>query len=158
MNSELPGPLVSAAAVNGFLAGASMFRSLIELPVWEKNQLSGFYRYARAADLGRGFVVYPVFGVGAALIVIAAAPDGYLVGGLSATTSTLLWLSAVLTIAHSVTTSRAAPNMLKLRNSPEEPDVIRPLFAGFKRWQDRRATLQVLTFISVLLTTASLVP
>jgi hypothetical protein len=134
----------------------SVFRSLVELPAWERIQLSGFYDYARAADLGSGLVLYPVIGIVAALSVLVAAIDGYL-DGVDPVTMALLGASLILAAAHSLTTSRAAPNMLSLRNGANDPDTVQGVFGRFKRWQDRRAALQFLNLLTMVMALAALV-
>jgi hypothetical protein len=152
----LLGLVAAATFTNGILAGASVIRSLVELPAWKRINLSGFYEYGRAADLGRGLVLYPLVGILAALLAILAAIDGYL-DGVNSTAMILLLISLILAIAHSVTTTRAAPNMLRLRNAPNNPELIREVFERFKKWQDRRAALQFVNFLMLAIAMAALI-
>jgi hypothetical protein len=152
----LLGLVSGATALNGLLAGGSIIRSLVELPAWKKISLSGFYEYARAADLGRGLVLYPVVGIVAALLVVLATIDAYL-DGVNSTAMIFFWVSLILAIAHSVTTTKAAPNMLSLRNAPNNPDTTKLVFERFKKWQDRRAALQLVNFLTIVTAMAALI-
>ncbi len=148
--------MVTAVAINGILAGISIERSIIELPAWSSVNLSGFHDYSLAADLDRGLIFYPAIEVIAAALVIAAAVAGA-AAGLSFNGLMLLYVSAVLSVLHSLITTRAAPNMLSLRNKALNKDEVKARFDRFKKWQDRRATLQLLTFLSILLAFAAFV-
>ena len=93
---------------------------------------------------------------GRSSIVIAAAVAGA-AAGLSFNGLMLLYVSAVLSVLHSLITTRAAPNMLSLRNKALNKDEVKARFDRFKKWQDRRATLQLLTFLDILLAFAAFV-
>jgi hypothetical protein len=147
--------IAAAIVANGLLAGLSVFRSLVELPAWKKINLSGFYEYARAADLGRGLVLYPLIGIIAAVLVVVAVIDGYF-DGVNSTAMTLLWISLIFAIAHSITTTRAAPNMLSLRSAPNSPESVKSVFERFKKWQDRRAALQFINLLTIVAAMAAL--
>jgi hypothetical protein len=152
----LAGIVAAAIVTIGLLAGLSVFRSLVELPAWEKINLSGFYEYVRAADLGRGLILYPLIGIVAALLTVLAAIDGYL-DGVNSTMMILLWISLILAIAQSITMTRAAPNMLSLRSAPNNPESVKFVYARFKRWQDRRAALQFINFLTIVIAMAVLI-
>jgi hypothetical protein len=148
--------MASAIVANGLLAGLSVFRSLVELPAWKRINLSGFYEYARAADLGRGLVLYPFIGIIAAILVVLATIDGYF-DGVNSTAIIFLWISFLLAIAHSITTTRAAPNMLSLRSAPNNPESVQLVFARFKKWQDRRAVLQFVNLLTIVAAMVALI-
>ena len=57
-----------------------------------------------------------------------------------------LYLAAVVSLAHSFTTSRAAPTLLRQRNMANREPELTAIFARFERWQTARAILQATTF------------
>ena len=148
--------IIAAVAVNGILAGISVGRSLIELPAWRSVNLAGFHDYVQTADLGRGIVFYPAIGIVATALVIATAIVGT-ISSLPLIVVVLLIVSAILSLLHSATTSRAAPNMLSLRNSALSKEEVKVKFDLFKKWHDRRAALQLSTFLSILLALAAVI-
>jgi hypothetical protein len=152
----LIGLLSTTIVINGILAGGSVIRSLVELPAWKRINLSGFYEYACAADLGRGLILYPSIGIAAAVLVVLVTIDGY-VDGVNLTAMTFLWISLILAIAHTITTTRAAPNMLSLRKAANNYETIRVVFDRFKKWQDLRAALQFLNLLTLMIAMVSLV-
>jgi hypothetical protein len=137
--------VIAATALEGLLAGASLDQSIKQLPARRRIGVIAFSAYSRAADMGTGILWYSVLGIGGALLTIVAA----LVAFLQATPSGIalpLYLAALLSLAHSFTTSRAAPTLLGQRNVAESEPELTALFARFERWQTIRAILQAATF------------
>jgi hypothetical protein len=60
-----------------------------------------------------------------------------------------LWLALLLTMAHSAATARAAPTNFSQRAAAGDPARLAAIFDRFERLQAVRATLQVLTLLSV---------
>ena len=146
--------MILAISTNGVLAGISVERSLVELPAWDRTNLHGFHEYAQQADLGTGIKFYPAIGITSAALVVAATVSG-LVFGTSTYAALFLVISTIFSVLHSITTSRAAPNMLGLRESLSDTEV-RHRFKEFKKWQDRRAVFQVLSFFMILIALGAL--
>jgi hypothetical protein len=61
-----------------------------------------------------------------------------------------LLLAAVLTIAHTFTTARAAPINFSQRAAGDDEAALTAIFARFERWQTVRAGLQLATFLLML--------
>jgi len=61
-----------------------------------------------------------------------------------------LYISALLAVLHSVTTARAAPNMLSLRQPTSDEVKLTETLNRFARWQNLRAILQLLNFIMLV--------
>jgi hypothetical protein len=61
-----------------------------------------------------------------------------------------LSIATLTSIGHFLTTSRAAPIMLRVGKTPDDEALLAPLLDRFARWSDVRATLQVLTFFVML--------
>jgi hypothetical protein len=69
---------VAATFVAGVLAGGAIDRVIVGGPAWHELGADAWVQYSRRADLGSGVVVYPVEGIGAALLIIAATLSNYL--------------------------------------------------------------------------------
>ncbi len=64
--------LAIATAVNGLLAGLNVDTALVKLPARRRIGVEAYATFARGNDLGNGLVVYPLLGVGAALLAVLA--------------------------------------------------------------------------------------
>ena len=101
--------LAIATVLTGLLAGISLDKWVVQLPARHQIGIRPFAAFSRANDLGNGLVLYPVLGVGAAMVTIAAA----LIANSPRLTGTPAWAvdsSAVLATLHSLVTTRAAPH------------------------------------------------
>jgi hypothetical protein len=137
--------VIVATALDGLLAGASLDQSIKQLPARRRIGVIAYSAYARAADLGTGILWYAVLGVGGALLTIVAAIVA-LIQAAPSNVALLLYLAAAASLAHSFTTSRAAPTMLSQRRVSNSEPELTAIFARFERWQTARAILQVVTF------------
>jgi len=150
--------LVAATLFNGILAGGSLIKSTVELPARRTIGLPAMAAYHRAADLRTGFLIYPALGLGAPALTIALGITFAVDRGTPATAASFAYLAAALSAAHVFATTRAAPNLLRLRSGIPEEAVLAQVYRGFTRWQTVRATLQVAAFVAVVLALASLLP
>jgi hypothetical protein len=140
--------LMAAMLGNGLLAGASLDQVVKQLPARHRIGVIAFSDYSKAGDLGRGIAWYAALGIGAALLTVIAAVVG-LAERPSAPAAAALWLALALTVAHSFTTLRAAPLNFSQRAAAGDPARLAAIFDRFERWSTARATLQVLTLLSV---------
>jgi hypothetical protein len=140
--------LVAALTVNGLLAGASLDQSIKQLPARRRIGVVAFSEYSKAGDLGNGIAWYAALGIGAALLTVVAVVVG-LNDQPDMQSSAALWLALVLTIAHSLATTRAAPTNFSQRSAAGDEARLEAIFDRFERWQAIRAALQVLTLLSV---------
>jgi hypothetical protein len=140
--------LVAAVLANGLLAGASLDQVVKQLPARHRIGVVAFSEYSKAGDLGNGIAWYATLGIGAALLTVVTAVAG-LTDRPDPATSAALWLALVLTVAHSFTTVRAAPANFSQRAAAGDPVRLQAIFDRFERWSNARATLQVLTLLSV---------
>ncbi len=141
--------LLAATIMTGLLAGASLDKAIVQLPARHRMGVIAFASFSKANDLGNGLIVYPVLGISAALLTILAA----LVAFLQATSlqqSLPLCISALLALLHSVTTTRAAPNMLSLRQATNDEAVLAETLNRFAKWHNLRTILQVLNFVMLI--------
>jgi hypothetical protein len=150
-NSSMPLDLrliliLAATVATGLLAGASLDKAVVQLPARHFMGITGFAKFSRANDLGNGLVVYPLLGIVAALLTIIAALTIFLQGVLLAR-AWPIYVAAFLAILHSFTTSRAAPNMLRLRQPSDNETTLGDALDRFAFWHNIRAVLQVLNFV-----------
>lgn len=141
---------VAAVAMIGPLAGMSLDQSVKQLPARHSIGVSAFSAYQRAADLANGAFLYPIFGVGAALLAILAAISGH-VSGLASPVTIPLDISAALAVLHSITTGFAATTAFSQRKyALSDEAALARVFNQFERWQTLRVVLQVLNFGAAL--------
>jgi hypothetical protein len=141
--------ILASTIVTGLLAGASLDKAIVQLPARHRMGVIGFATFSRANDLGNGLIAYPVLGISAALLTIIAAfvafwqctPFGYALP---------LYISALLAVLHSATTSRAAPNMLSLRQATSDEATLTETLDRFAKWHNVRTLLQLLNFITLV--------
>jgi len=145
--------ILAATIVTGLLAGASLDKAFVQLPARHRMGVVGFAAFSRANDLGNGLIAYPVLGISAALLTILAALAAFL-QNTSLQQAIPLYIAALLALLHSVTTSRAAPNMLSLRQGSSDEAFLTETFNRFARWHNLRTILQVLNFIMLVWATS----
>lgn len=137
--------VIAATALDGLLAGASLDQSIKQLPARRRIGVIAYSAYSRAADMGTGFLWYPILGIGGALLTIIAAILAF-AQAIPLSSALPLYLAAVVSLAHSFTTSRAAPTLLRQRRVANSEPELTAIFARFERWQTIRAVLQATTF------------
>jgi hypothetical protein len=143
--------LLAATAANGMLVGASLDQSLKQLPARHRIGMVAYSQYSRAADLGNGIAYYGVLGIGSALLTALATLSAHRD---AAATPMVRWLDvgALLTLLHSLATSRAAPTNFSQRDvAPDDAEALTQMFDQFTYWQTIRAALQVGTLAAHLL-------
>jgi hypothetical protein len=142
--------LIGATALNGITAGASLDQSIKQLPAKHRIGAIAYSAYSRAGDLGNGIAWYASIGISTVLVTIAAAFAAFSQAGDSSYRLPLV-AAAVLSILHSVVTSRAAPLLFSQRQVTNDEAALTVIFQRFERLQTLRVFLQVLAFIAVLL-------
>jgi prolipoprotein diacylglyceryltransferase len=155
-SSLLPVVLIAAALGNGLIAGASLDRSVVQLPARRKIGVAAYSAYSVAHELeGVGLIWYPVLGIGSALLTIAAAVL------VAATRITLLngspiYLAAITAVMHTVVTARAAPLNFRQRSAQGDEAELTRIIDSFERWHAARAILQLASFAGTVVALASL--
>lgn len=140
---------ICATAASGLLAGISLDTTAVKLPARHRIGARAYAVYARGADLGNGIVVYAAFGVGAAALTVASAVIALAVSVAGPAILPLV-VAALLSLAHSFTTARAAPLMLSLKDAPDDEALLAERLNRFTRWSTARAVLQIATFLLLL--------
>jgi hypothetical protein len=141
--------LALATAVNGLLAGLNVDTALVKLPARRRIGVLVYATFARGNDLGNGRVVYPLLGVGAALLTILAAVLAYAEHEPIALVGPLFFASGS-SLLHTFATTRAAPVMLSIKDARDDEAILTAKLDRFARWHAVRATFQVLTFFVLL--------
>jgi hypothetical protein len=139
---------VAATALSGVLAGASLDQSFKQLPARRRIGAVAYSAYSRASDLGRGIAWYAGIGIGAALLTVVAAVWAFALG-MNIERALPLYGAALLSLLHSLVTSRAAPTLFSQRRHADAA-MLGAVFDRFARWQSLRAALQVLAFPAML--------
>jgi hypothetical protein len=76
-------------------------------------------QYSQHADLGTGLIVYPVAGIGAAVLLLGTAVSNYFDGNAGRRVAFPIYLALMLSILGLLLTVKAAPIMLALgRDTP----------------------------------------
>jgi hypothetical protein len=123
--------LIAAVIVSGILAGGVFDRAIIGAPAWYLLGPAAWAQYSQYADLGAGLLMYPVEGVGAALLLVAATISYHF--DRRASTAFPSYLATVMSILGLVFTMKAAPIMLGL-GAPQSPEELRKALGGFFFW------------------------
>ncbi len=138
-----------ATAVNGLLAGLNTDTALVKLPARRRIGAVAYATFARGNDLGNGLVIYPLLGIGAALLIVLATAIAYAEHDPMELLLPLS-LASLLSIVHTFATSRAAPVMLSLKDAPDDEAILTAKLDRFARWHAVRATFQVVAFFVLL--------
>jgi hypothetical protein len=128
-----------AVVVAGLGAGLDLDRTVVALPAWRRLGVEPWAAFSREADLRNGLVLYPLIGVGSAILSIVSAATAPTAARRAAS------LAAMSAVAVLATTAKAAPNMLRIR-STDAHDGLRSAFDGFNRWHALRTVAQVVAF------------
>ncbi len=138
-----------ATAINGLLAGLNTDTALVKLPARRRIGAVAYATFARGNDLGNGLVVYPLLGIGAALLTVLATAVAYIERS-SMEVLLLLSIASLLSVLHSFATTRAVPVMLSIKDTPDDEAILTAKLDRFARWHTVRATFQVAAFFVLL--------
>lgn len=141
--------VILATAFNGILAGASLDQSIKQLPSRHKIGPKAYSIYMQAADLDKAKIWYPTIGIGGALLTIMAAISVFSMGG-ETPYSMPVYVAAVLSVAHSIVTSKAASTNFQQRKVFDDENALVCVLNRFERLQMTRAGLQLATFGAML--------
>jgi len=140
--------LAAATLVGGILAGGIVDRSLVAGPAWHSLGADAWAQFSRHADLGAGLVLYPLEGIGAALLIVAAAVSYRFDASAPRAAALPLYGAAAFSIAGLLLTMKAAPIMLAL-GAAQSSDIVKIDFAAFHFWGlYLRGTTDFLAFLA----------
>src|SRR5438876_5245660 len=106
--------IVSATLANGLLAGGDVDRWLVGMPAWQSVGVLGWANYSRLADLGNGFVLYPILAIGGTLLSLAAVVIFMRQAKHKRVVAIPVYAGAALAVSGLLMTFKAAPFMLRL--------------------------------------------
>jgi hypothetical protein len=119
--------------VGGLLAGGAGDRAVVATPAWRHLGPTAWPAYSRHADLGTGLVVYPLIGIGAAVLAVATAISHRFDRSTPHTAAAPIYLAAICQLGVMATTINAAPIMLGVAE-PENPSALAHAFDQFSLW------------------------
>ncbi len=142
--------LMAATLVSGILAGGIIDRVIVGGPAWHELGAEAWVLYSRRADLGTGLVAYPVEGIGATLLIIAAVLSNYFDRNAQRGLSLPLYGAAALSVAGLLLTAKAAPIMLNLA-TPQSASADQRAFDEFFLWGlYLRGSADTLAFVALI--------
>jgi len=140
--------VAATVVVSGLLAGGTGDRALVATPAWRHLGPTAWAAYSRHADLGAGLVVYPLAGISAAVLAVAAAISYRFDRPRPRAVAVPIYLAAMCQLGVMATTIKAAPIMLGVAD-PEDPSALAQAFDQFTLWGlTVRRTLAVLGFLA----------
>jgi len=145
MSLRLTKSLLVAALVFGSL-GASFGRTFVENPAWRHVGVKAWAEFSRAADLGNGEIVYPIEGIGSALLIAAAAFSFRMSPQRPLSAAIPIYGAVLMKIGVLLITTQAAPIMLSVAHIGDDPVALQRAFDGFAQWGNVRAVFVFLGY------------
>jgi len=141
---------VAATVLSGILAGGIIDRAIVGGPAWQELSTEAWAQYSRHADLGTGLVAYPIEGIGAALLIIAATLSNYFDRDMRRVVMIPLYCAVVFSVSGLLLTAKVAPVMLGLVE-PQSTSAIQRAFDEFFLWGlHLRGATDTLAFIAMV--------
>jgi hypothetical protein len=104
--------LIIGGIVVGAFGGAIIDRAIVATPAWDRLGPEAWATYSRYADLGNGRIVYSIYGIGLAVLAVAAVISYRFDRGAPRRAGPPIYLAAVGAVGVIATTIKAAPIML----------------------------------------------
>jgi len=141
---------VAATVLSGILAGGIIDRAIVGGPAWQELSTEAWAQYSRHADLGTGLVAYPIEGIGAALLIIAATLSNYFDRDMRRVVMIPLYCAVVFSVSGLLLTAKVTPVMLGLVE-PQSTSAIQRAFDEFFLWGlYLRGATDTLAFIAMV--------
>jgi hypothetical protein len=138
----------AATLVESILAGANVNRAAVEMPAWQQTGPLAWAAFSRHADLARrAAILYPLSAVVGLLLSAAAVVSYRREGGTPRAAAIPLHGAALMGAAGLLTTSKAAPHMLRVRHLGADAAALQQALDGFQFWGNVRGLFQVLAFV-----------
>ncbi len=139
-----------AAIFNGMLA-SGINRTLVDMPAWQHVGAPTWAEFSQWADMGTsGLILYPLEGIGGAVLSILAAIISYHNRGSMKRSVTIpIYAAALLALGGMLATTQAAPTLLNTRHL-SDPAALQQALNGFEFWGGVRAVFQSLAFCANL--------
>lgn len=136
-------------ALHGIIAGVSFDVAFVKLPTRRRIGNIAYAAFARGNDLGNGKFVYPALAIGGALLVFGTTVIAVAQNSPRSSLAPLL-AACIGTILHFAATAKAAPNILSIKNAPDDEAALKKKLDAFAFWHGFRTVFQILTFFALL--------
>ncbi len=147
--------LAVTTAIRGLGAGIIYDVALVSLPIRRRIGAISYARFARANYQGNGVKTYTTVSILGALLTIASAIAAF-VRGESAIVSWSIAISLIATVIAFISTSRALPAVLSLRQAPPDDEaLLSEILDRFARWHAFSAIWQLASFIALVIALAN---
>src|SRR6266542_45633 len=134
MQTALIALIVLGAVPHLLLGGSGAVRLAVQWPaVGRPLDPVAFAHWSQAADLGNGLFLYPLLGIGGPLATWAALVVAE-IGRAPGSVTLPLIIAAALAVLHSLTTTQAAPTMMRNDRAEDRAAVLMPLIDRFFFW------------------------
>jgi hypothetical protein len=140
------GLVIANGFVGGLFVGGNVQRSLVDMPAWQHAGPVAWATFSRYADLGNGLILFPIIGIGGAILMLVMAVVYRLDRTAPRAAGLPIYLGVLLLAVGIFTTTQAAPLMLSLRSGTTDPVVLQRAFDGFLWWGTIRAVCDVLGY------------
>ncbi len=146
----LLGSVFVAAFFHGMLA-SGLNRTLVDMPAWQRVGAPAWAEFSCRADMGTaGLILYPLEGIGGAVLSILAAIVFHRRRRSMPREATIpIDAAALLSLGGMLATTQAAPALLGTRHH-SDPAALRQALNGFAFWGGVRAVFQSLAFCANL--------
>jgi hypothetical protein len=142
--------LAAATVLSGWLAGAALERSAVEMRVWLTMGVESWARFSHGAISGTGLTLEAVVGVAAAALIFAAAMSATFDRDSDRATPISLILAVVFSALGLLCTAKALNLLQLLAASPAAAD-LQPIFGDYLIWGvDFRAAADAVAFVAVV--------
>jgi hypothetical protein len=126
--------LIIGSIVVGAFGGAIIDRAVVATPAWERLGPEAWADFSRYADLGNGRIVYSIYGIGLAVLAIAAAISYRFDRGARRLAGPPIYLAAGCAVGVIATTIKAAPIMLGVPDLDADAVALQNAFDQFTFW------------------------
>ncbi len=133
-----------AAVLNGMLA-SGINRTLVDMPAWQHVGAPAWAEFSRWADMGtNGLILYPLEGIGGAVLSIGAAVVFHRSrGSMTRSAAVPIYAAALLALGGMLATTQAAPTLLGTQHL-SDPVALQQALNRFEFWGGVRAVFQSL--------------
>jgi hypothetical protein len=141
--------LLLTTFIHGLQAGLSFDVALVKLPTRHRIGIIPYANFARGNDLGNGIIIYPIVAISGALLIFAVTIISFIAKQPPSILCSL-YVASFSTILAFITTAKAAPIMLSIKNTPNEEKILEHKLKLFERWHALRAIFQIIAFLALL--------
>jgi len=135
-----------ACLIGGLMAGTDIFRYVIEVPAWRHLNILTWKEYSLHADLGNGTWLFPAEAIGSALPLLICSLIIIRNKNTNHSFAIPVHLATIFALLGLGFTFFAAPYMLHIPETADDPMVLQQTFNSFHFWGTLRAIVQVLSF------------